>query len=201
MPWIANNFQVKGIFFIIRHPCATIASQLETGIVGYLSNNKPFQEIMPSKEMVLSSISRIRELRDNEELIRKLKTIETQEEVLAAIWCIDNYIPLYYQRAFNWHTIVYESLVLNPEEELKKMFSYINEKIPEEAYSKTRTPSFTTHERKYVGTPKQLVKWREKLSEKQIKNILKVVYWFGLDFYTENPEPDYNALGNWKPSS
>lgn len=88
------------------------------------------------KKIVLSSISEIRDLRDNEELIEKIKT---QEEILAAIWSIDNYLPLYYQRKFNWYTLVYESLVTNPEEE------------------------------------------------------------FGLDFYTEDPEPDYDALKNWKP--
>ena len=190
LPWIANNFQVKGIFFVIRHPCASIASQLEAF----------FRERFPwSKEIVLSSIHEIRELRDNEELIRKIKTIETQEEILATIWSIDNFLPLYYQRKINWYPIVYESLVINPKEELRNMFSYINEEVPEEAYSKIRMPSIMTVDRTYVGTTKQLVKWKKKLSEKQVKNILKVVHWFGLDFYTEEPEPDYNALKNWKP--
>ena len=195
LPWIANNFQVKGTFFVIRHPCATIASQLETGIRGYfMPKNIPLQ-----KEIVLSSISGIRELSGNEELIRKLKAIETQEEILAAIWSIDNYLPIYYQRKFNWYTLIYELLVMNPEEEVEKMFSYINENVPEEVYSKIRLPSMTTYDRTYVGTIEQLVKWRKRLLERQVKNILKVVYWFGLDFYTEDPEPDYNALRNWKP--
>ena len=194
LPWIAYNFQARGVFFVIRHPCASIASQLETGIRGYfLPKSVPL-----TKEVVLSSLPGIKELRDSE-VIRKLRSIETQEEILAAVWSIDYYIPLYYQRVFNWYTVVYESLVLDPEEELKKMFSYIGEKVPEEAYSKIETPSIMTHDRKYIGSPKQLVKWKEKLSERQIKNILKVVHWFGLDFYTEDPEPDYNALKNWKP--
>lgn len=55
-------------------------------------------------------------------------------------------------------------------------------------------PSTTTHDPKYLGTTKQLVKWKKKLSERQVKDILKVVHWFGLDFYTEDPEPDYDAL-------
>ena len=195
LPWIANNFQVKGMFFVIRHPCATIISQIETGFRAYfIPKNVPLP-----KKAVLTSISEIRELRNNEELMRKLKTIETQEEILAAVWSIDNYIPLYYQRMFNWYTVVYELLVLNPEEEIKKMLSYINEKVTEEVYSKVRIPSITTHDRMYVGTPKQLIKWKKKLSESQVRNILKVVHWFGLDFYTEAPEPDYNALRNWKP--
>jgi len=195
LPWIANNFQVKGIFFVIRHPCSTVASQLETGVRGhFMPKNVPLP-----KKIVPSSISEIRELRNNEELVRKIKTIRTQEEILAAIWSIDNYLPLYYQRKFNWYTLVYESLVINPEGEIENMFSYIDEEVPREVYSKIRLPSMTTHDQTYLGTTKQLVKWKKKLSERQVKNILKVVHWFGLDFYTEDPEPDYDALKNWKP--
>jgi len=195
LPWIANNFQVKGMFFVIRHPCSTIASQLETGFRGYfMPKNIPI-----SKEIVLSSISEIKELRDNEELINKIKTIKTQEEILTAIWSIDNYIPLYYQKKFNWCTLVYESLVINPEEEIENMFAYINEEVPEKVYPKIRKPSITTYDPTYLGTTKQLIKWKKKLSGRQVKNILKVGHWFGLDFYTEDPEPDYDAIKNWKP--
>ena len=35
LPWIANNFELRGIYFIIRHPCGTIASQLRTNIAEY----------------------------------------------------------------------------------------------------------------------------------------------------------------------
>ena len=51
-----------------------------------------------------------------------------------------------------------------------------------------------THDRTYIGTIKQLLKWKKKLSERQAKNILKVVHWFGLDFYSENSELEYDAL-------
>jgi len=191
LPLIANNLQVKGMFFVILHPRSTIASQLEARTTRYLPENVPLP-----KKIVSSSISEIRELRDNEELIKKIKTIKTQEETLGAISSIDNYLPRYYQRKFRWYTLVYESLVTNPEGEIENMFSYINEKAPRDVYSKIRIPSRTTHDQTYVGTTKQLIKWKEKLSERQVKNILKVVQWFGLDFYTEDPEPNYDALKN-----
>lgn len=191
LPWIANNFQVKGIYLIIRHPCATIASQLKT----FYKNGFPTSR----KLQLLSEVSKIKELRNNELLIKKLHTLETPEEILATVWSVDYFIPLYYQRMFKWHTIVYEKLVLHPEGELKNIFSYIGEKVPEKAYSKIRIPSITTRDQRFIGTSRQLTKWKEELSEKQIKNILKVVHWFGLDFYTEDPKLDYNALKNWKP--
>ena len=87
LPWIFNNFRVRGIYYIIRHPCATIASQLETGIRGY-----PFPKDVPiPKKLVLYEASQIPEIRENEWLMSKLYTITTHEEVLAAIWSLDNY--------------------------------------------------------------------------------------------------------------
>ena len=76
------------------------------------------------------------------------------------------------------------------------MFSYINEEIHEEAYLRIRRPSKIAplRDRRLVTTPEQLVKWKKMLSQKQIRSILKIVHWFGLDFYAEEPKPDYNAL-------
>ncbi len=196
LPWIVNNFQVRGIYFIIRHPCATIASQLETGIRGY-----PFpKDVTLPKELVLKEASQIPQINKNEWLMKKLYTIRTHEEVLAAIWSLDNYVPLSYlsEHPSAWYTVIYEKLITNFDMEIKKIFEYINEEVPEKVYEKFKRPSKTTHDRSYLGTPKQLLKWKNKLSERQIKNILKVVHWFGLDFYTENPEPDYDALRTWK---
>jgi len=196
LPWIVENFTVRGTYFLLRHPCATIASQLETGITGYLCrNDKPLL-----KEVVIKEASQIPLIKNNEWLMNKLHAIKTQEEVLAAVWSMDNYIPLSYlnERPEAWYTVVYERLITDFEDEIERIFSYINEEVPEEVYEKFRKPSRTTRDKSYLGTPKQILKWKKKLSERQVKNILKVVYWFDLDFYTEDPEPDYDALKNWK---
>ena len=197
LPWIVNNFQVRGTYFMIRHPCATIASQLETGVRGYFTP----KDVPLPKEIVLREASQIPQIRENEWLMKKLYTIKTQEEVLAAIWGLDNYVPLSYlsEHPDAWYTVVYEKLITDFDEEIKRIFDYINEEVPEKVYEKFKRPSKTTHDKSYLGTPKQLLKWKNKLSERQIKNILKVAHWFGLDFYTEDPEPDYDALNKWKP--
>ncbi|HIH72124.1 MAG: Uncharacterized protein XD43_1711 [Thermococcales archaeon 44_46] len=197
LPWIVNNFEIRATYFLIRHPCATIASQLETGIRGYfLPKSVPIP-----KEIVLKEAQQIPSIKDNEWLMEKLNTITTQEEILAAIWSMDNYVPLLYLSSHQnaWYTVVYEKLITDFDEEIKKVFGYINEAVPEEVYERFKKPSSTTHDKSHLGTQKQLSKWKRKLSKSQIENILKVVHWFGLDFYTEAPEPDYDALKNWKP--
>lgn len=99
-----------------------------------------------------------------------------------------------------WYTVVYEKLITDFDNEIKKIFDYLNEEVPEKVYKMFKKPSKTTYDKQYLGTPKQLLKWKYKLSERQIRNILKVTHWFGLDFYTKNPEPDYDILRNWIPS-
>ncbi|RLJ09990.1 MAG: hypothetical protein DRP15_01620 [Candidatus Aenigmatarchaeota archaeon] len=76
------------------------------------------------------------------------------------------------------YNVSISALVINPEGEIENMFSYIDEEVLGEVYSKIRIPSMMTHDRTYLGTTKQLVKWKKKFSERQVKNILKVVHWF-----------------------
>jgi len=188
LPWIAKNFRVRGIYFLIRHPCATISSQLESDAIPH-----PL-----TKDIVLRDASQIPQIGENEKLMEKLKTITTREEFLSAIWSMSNYIPLSSTKPYPWHTVAYEKLITDWKKEIKRIFGYIGEKTPERAYSMFKKPSKTTKDFSYVGTKNQLEKWKKKLSKRQIEKILRVTHWFGLDFYTEEPEPDYEALKHWK---
>ncbi|NJE85498.1 sulfotransferase [Thermococcus sp. CX2] len=191
LPWVANTFDLRAVYFIIRHPCATIASQLVTGYFSRIT-----------KEQFLDEVRKVSELAGSEWLMDKLSGISSQIELLAAIWAFENYIPLASERPYPWYTVIYERLITDPEEELDSIFGYINEDVPEGARKRLRTPSKVTRKtygKTYIGTPKQLIKWREKLTERQIDAILEVVSWFGMDFYGNEPEPDYDALKNWRP--
>ncbi|QDA32213.1 sulfotransferase [Thermococcus indicus] len=189
LPWIANTFNLRAIYFIIRHPCATIASQLATGF---------FSKITVGQ--LLNEVNKVPELAEDEELVTRLRGINSEIERLATIWAFENYIPLASEKPYPWYTVIYERLVVNPEEELKVIFGYLGEEVPEGAVKRIQTPSRVTRKiygKEHIGTPRQLLKWREKLSERQVREILEVVSWFGLDFYTAEPEPDYDALGTW----
>ena len=188
LPWVAGNFQLRGLYFIIRHPCATIASQIATG---YYSRITPDQ--------LASELLKVDGL---EELAGRIARLDTEIGRLAAVWAFENYIPLASKKPYPWYTVVYERLVSEPEEELRRIFGYISEDVPDGAWKRVRKPSMVTRKsygREYIGTPRQLLKWKDQLSERQVKEILEVVSWFGMDFYDERPEPDYDALLNWKP--
>ena len=196
LPWIANSFQLKQIFFIIRHPCAVIASQLNSGYTSYHSNDGTYKDIIPTIDTVIKEIQEIHEFdADIKQILLKLRY---PEEILAAIWCIDNYIPLVHATSNQWETIVYEKLITNTKQEVNHLFHMLHLKhIPDSLFKQLEKPSMVTmeYDKQLIGnTTQQLSKWHNSLSEKQIKRIFHVIKSFQMDFYSNDPEPDYDAL-------
>jgi hypothetical protein len=193
LPWIAKRFDLRCIFFIIRHPCAVIASQLKTGFCGYFPSSPPYFDVYPTKEIILDEASKINQLDYN--LINKLKKLDKIEEILAAAWCLDNYIPLSQPQPYPWKLVFYEKLVKEGEKEIKLLFESIGEKdIPKSAFRRLRKPSKVTikEDQRFIKKPdQQLSKWKEYLSEKQINKILEIVSYFNLDLYNGQGIPNY----------
>lgn len=193
VPWIAKIFQLRSIIFIIRHPCATITSQLKSGFCGYRNSSPPFSDIYPTKKIILNEIKDIVELNSNQ--IKKLKKIEKIEEILAATWCLDNLITLSKEKPSSWKFISYENLVKKSDKEIFNIFTFIGEKnIPATVFYRLKKPSSVTlkEDKKHIKTPeKQLTKWKEYLSKEQIIKINKIVSYFNLDLYNEEDEPNY----------
>ncbi len=195
LPWFVTKFQLRGIVFIMRHPCAVIASQIKTGFSGYQENLPPYPNRFPTVKEVIDEASKIDFLDLN--IIEKLKNIKTLEEILAATWCLDNFVPLY-QKNPPWITVIYEKLVTDGESELNSIFGKIGEeKSVKLAVNHLKKPSMLTKgdaDKIVKSSELQLSKWKKALSEKQIERILKIVSDFGLDFYTSKIEPDYDNI-------
>jgi len=196
LPWINYRFKLRHIFFVIRHPCAVIASQIRTGIFGYHPYSPPCMEIFPTLENVLNEFSEIDGL--DKQLFNRLKNIKTAEEILAVVWCLDNYVPLSLSKPYPWTIVIYEKLVKDGEKEIIRIFNKIGEKhIPRSAFRHLKIPSMTTMRdevKDVINKDKQLNKWKEFLSDKQVERILKIVSDFGLDFYIDDLDPDYEDI-------
>jgi hypothetical protein len=194
--WMNSRFKVKGIYLIIRHPCATIASQLRSGI-----HPLDTWSINDVKQHILKLITIAEEFRDKESLLRKLGEISRIEEILAALWAINYYIPFYhrYYNSLNYYHVIYEKLILDGEAELKNIFQYIDEEVPPNAYYMLKKPSEMASKDLVKDFQNQLNRWKRHLSREQIDNIIRIVNIFDLNFYDYSLEPDYKNLKNWKP--
>jgi hypothetical protein len=196
LPWLSKNIQLHGIVLIIRHPCAVIVSQLKTGMCGYNSFTPPYSDIFPKLENILKEASNINNIDQN--LLKRLKHIKTLEEILAVVWCLDNYVPLSFPKPYPWQIVTYEKLVKEGKKEIIQLFNKLGVKdVPKAALKHLKIPSTLAPIREYDIIKKsneQLSKWKKTLSVEQIERILNIVSDFGLDFYTEDLEPDYKNI-------
>lgn len=191
LPWIAENFQLKHIFLIVRHPCAVVASQMKSGWCGYHSTSRPHNNIFPNLKIILDEARNINGISiETEEYIHNISTLE---EVLALAWCLDYYVPFSDPKQSTWTTVFYEDLLQDGEKEIKKILENIGvKKLPATLKRRIRRPSMVSLNK--IQKEKQLSKWKKELSKKQIDRILKIVSHFKLDFYSQNVYPNRNKL-------
>lgn len=180
LPWLTKEFHFnRPPIYLVRHPCAVVASQLKQG--GW-SHVKPNFEIPNGRYNSFYS--------DHTDFLRAIDTIEMR---LAATWCLCNQVPLSHSgNNKRWLTITYESLLLNIEEQLNRIEKRWGIKFPQSVYDKVGAASTTT----VVGSPiregrvsEQLSYWKNQLTSKQIDNILRVMDYFHVDLYNSEELP------------
>jgi hypothetical protein len=178
--WMLQEFNIKGIL-LIRHPCATVASQLHFG--AWQRAMEWSTKFIPFLEMY------------DPGLIKIYQSLSTIEEVLAFHWVIRTLIPLREPGSHPWLLVAYEKLMIDVPGELTRIFDYLGYPIPRKAHRQTRIASSTTKSYGNLDATNQLTRWKHYLTSKQISAILQVVYSSGADFYDEDIHPKYECLG------
>jgi hypothetical protein len=183
--WIAGTFGIRRMALIVRHPCATVASRLAQGWAPQSARIAVKQQAVRRRLPHLDALCR---------------NLTDPFEVMAARWCLKNYVPLSL-RPRPFHLIAYESLALHGAQDLVPMFAAWNLQLPPAIEQLRSRASATTKAGAMHGTAHRqpIDHWKKTLTREQIDRILRVVRDFGMDFYTEGPEPDYDRL-NRPPS-
>jgi hypothetical protein len=188
--WLMERFEVRGAVLIVRHPCAVLSSQLEHGgwdpdqLAHDINSEKALGQVPDSVRNRFADA---------------LGRVSTRVEMMAVRWCLDYFIPLieYADRGHPWVLVPYERLVLNGERELRRILSTLNAGMKDaNRHRLTVASTYASSDLKKDDKKQQLGKWKSRLSEHQIKQILEIVSGFGLDFYTRDLEPDYSRLNS-----
>jgi len=179
---MTEKFPTKPPILIIRHPCAVVASKiLHGGWKNYKLKwgyDSRFIEAYPW-------------------VIDILRDIKTEEEVCAATWCMDYFAALSTPKPHPWILVSYEKLVNQGESELQRIFNALDMYLPEDAVKQLKVPSWSARKECPIITGEDLLAdYKKFLSKNKIKRILDLVSLFGLNFYGEDLEPDYNRLEN-----
>ena len=168
LKWIKVQFPDLPLVFIVRHPCAVVASRIRCG----WATEGDLAPMLVQPELVEDYLAERADL---------IEAAERPEEKHALIWCIHNLVPLS-QLAEHDHCLVsFERLVSTPRREMTRVLEYLGcsgSQLPERRIGRPATTSLSTSA--VVRGESPLSQWRECLSSAQERRILAIVDGFGL---------------------
>lgn len=177
LPWLHHHFNFKSIV-LHRHPCAVVASQL---------NHIGFAKIIQDPSGHLPDFK-------YDEIYKKYndiwRQVSTKEEYLAAIWALKTKHVCNQTSNDKCLTLYYEELMMNFNEQIKKINTHLNSKIAENARNRKDKPSTSIPGKNHLKSgQRQLSKWKSTLNEDQVNKILNVVEKFGIELYDTDLMP------------
>lgn len=185
LKWLTDRVHTSPLILLIRHPCAVVASQLRHGAWDHAFKNEKYEDLDMNSTF----------LKKEPWVTEIIKDINTPEEKLALTWCLDNYIPLSERKPHPWVLTTYEKLVTDGGNEIKRIFKSIRREAPKDVDRYLIKPSTSTMNYSNVAQGgDRLATWKRLLNYDQQDRILSMVSKFGLDFYTDKLEPDYERL-------
>ena len=197
--WVAERFDVRGMVVVIRHPCAVISSRLQMG-----ENWKGKDEEKKQIPVSCRYGGKIPE-RICDEFSHIFEGVEHWVEHLAISWALDYYFAFYdHPRGsedYPWILTSYEQLLLDGEEELERIVSKLGGEVTDTMLSQIGTASSFASDSFRMDVRHQLTKWKSKLTDRQVRDILEVAEAFQLDFYEEDPAPNRDRLLQFQESA
>ena len=182
--WMDSHFQVRGIVFLIRHPCAVLASMLKHGA---------WENVTLPESGDPRDLAAIRSLPEvvQRDVLRRLPSVETRKEALIATWCVDHYISLHYHADGNypWVMTTYEHLLSDCETEIVAILDALNRDVPPSMEQRHGTPSSSASDTLKSETKAQLSKWKNQLAAETIDKILDMAHSFGIQLYDDRLFP------------
>jgi hypothetical protein len=172
VPWVLFTFDDIRLVYLIRHPCATISSQIRTGYTGYDVN-----DLGPSLNEIINDAKKIGF--DNT-IIDKLKGINNETQKLAAVWAMDQIIPMKHNHS-RMFKFSYEDLMINNEKVIMNLLTFLDKKERYEKIHKViEKPSILSKGKSHKELKK--ISWRTELNSKQIEDIRNVLNGFDISF-------------------
>jgi hypothetical protein len=170
--WIHDHFPTVPVIFLIRHPCAVVASRTalrwptDGDIKYFLQQPKLCADHLDQHmDLILSA--------------------ETDDEKHAVIWCVTNLIPLVQFSDSPLTAVRYEDLAIDPRTQIPRIFDAIGQPFTNAVFEQVRTPSTTSTRHSSILRGGNLINsWKDRMGANAIDRVLKVVEQFGLsDLY------------------
>ncbi|HSH00909.1 MAG TPA: sulfotransferase domain-containing protein [Anaerolineae bacterium] len=174
LPWLSHHFNYPTVF-MMRHPCAVVLSRMK------LEWDPHFDIYLNQPELMRDYLDPFRE---------HLSAVKTDAQKHALMWCFENYVPYQHLNDYGWLFCTYEELVKQTEEEVKRLLEPLQIKSTWRTQKMMqRISPVTRKDSAILSNDKPLRAWQQKLSQKDIEDILALVKMFGFDIYNHDPLP------------
>lgn len=175
--WLARTFGLR-VVLLLRHPCATVASQAR---LGWGTKRKVIDALLEQPELVQDH------LKDDLERLDS-GALDTTAARLAARWAVENRVALAMAASDDRILpVAYEDLLVRPRPELERIFSFLGWEPNQPDWR--RVLSAATTSGAGASAAERLRSWRAKLSPRDAARVLDVVRSLGVDVYDEDDLP------------
>lgn len=178
LPWMVRRirFEMRPIHFL-RHPFAIAASQIRMGnftgdgLRNALFDGRYVDQMAQHNDYILG--------------------LQSDEERIVAMWCRSQLPSLTDpQRRELWTTAHYETLLLDPEAEIERIFSEWGQPVPEGIAARVSRPSRMTQKGALkADAMSQVGKWQAVFPESKQRAMGDVLRHFGVTCYRQEPLP------------
>lgn len=180
MHWVHTHYPGIPQILILRHPCATALSKIKLNWRTNLSTYTDQPELLEDFFQPFTAI---------------IQNTETRFEKYITQWCLENIVPL---KQFNPGEILvcfYEDLCNHPEQELQRLFAFLNLQDVDRALRSITKPSRMSHPHSAIKHTNDLTgHWKTIITDKELAQADQILAAFGLDkVYGADASPKVSA--------
>lgn len=184
LKWLRSNFPAMPIILVLRHPCAVANSwsRLRWGTED--GGARTDLEVLMSQDELVSD--------HLQPFLPLVESIATDFERHVLVWCILNYVPLRQLSREDIHLTFYEELCLNPEEELRRLHSFLGRKPSPVNRQLWARPSSQSRPDSAIVQGGDLVDgWKHSVPPDLSRRAMHIISSFGLDaIYSTDSRPN-----------
>ncbi len=174
LKWINTHFPDVKIILLLRHPCAVAVSKKKLREKKWMVRPQDFLEQQKLVDDYLHPF------------VDDIRTVEGFFEKQILIWSIIHYVPLRQFQKCQIHLAFYENFCVEPEEEISRLFSFLQEDLPaplpDKILKKLKQPSQLVHQTSAIITGESLIDtWRKNVTDSQMDRAMKILKRFQLD--------------------
>ncbi len=179
---VKNNFPEIPIILILRHPCAVANSKMNIVEKHFRFSQNPYKDLF-SQDQLMDDF-----LAPYEVDLRKPQSVF---ETFIYMWCIEYLIPLSQFKEGEVYITFYENLCVNPQEEIRNIFAYLNLPYSDTIMNTLNIPSPVSRVSSAIISGENLIQsWRKNISDEQIRKALDILNSFGMDvIYNDSDLP------------